>query len=128
MSREHPEGQSTPVVFSSDVLTVTLGSVGLAIVEAYLKQSDITVIAAVRDPSSAVALQAIKPTGSNKLVIVQIRSGPNDDAKKAAQELQQKYNITAVDVVIANAAIRSGPEAKVGDVDFDILREHFEVK
>ena len=113
---------------SRQSLTQATCRIGYSLTETYLKQANTTVVAAVRDPASVSALKAIQPATSSKLVIVKIRSGSNDDAKNAAQELQKSYNITSVDVVIANAGARSGPEAKVGDVDFDLLREHFEIK
>lgn len=100
----------------------------MALAQVYLKQVNTTVIAAVRDLSSATALKAITPAPGAKLVVVKIEAGSGPDAVDAAKELQQAHNIKAIDVIISNAATRHGQESKVGDVNFDDLREHFEVK
>jgi norsolorinic acid ketoreductase len=79
--------------------------IGLGLAEHYLSLSNTTVIAAVRTPSSATQLSAIKTGSGSKLIIVKIDSASTTDAAEAVKLLKSKYQISHIDVVIANAGI-----------------------
>jgi norsolorinic acid ketoreductase len=86
------------------------------------------VVAAVRDPSHSTskALQDLPKASGSSLIIVKIDSLSESDAGNAVAELSSKHNITALDVVIANAGIAKVyprvDEAKVSDI-----LEHYQV-
>ena len=110
-------------------LLTSIGRIGMVLVGAYLKQANTTVIAGVRDTADTLGLQALKtlPIGANsELVIVQLRSESDSDPKTVADHLKAK-GFSAIDIVIANAATRSG-EGKMAALDPVKLREHFNVK
>lgn len=87
-----------------------------------------TVVAAVRDTesSSTIALQNLSKGDGSNLIIVKIDSSSETDAQQAASLLQSKYNITSLDVVIANAGISKIWPA-VHEAKLEDIREHFEI-
>lgn len=81
--------------------------IGLGLVTSYLARSNSTVVAGVRDPEHATskALEDLPKGAGSSLIVVKIDSLSETDADEAVAELQSKYNITALDVVIANAGV-----------------------
>lgn len=99
--------------------------IGLGLVERFLAKSSHVVIAAVRDPShpTAQALHRL-PTGSDtQLVVVKIDAGVEKDAHDAVAELQQKYGVQHLDLVIANAGV-GYIYPTVADLKLDDLKTH----
>ena len=80
---------------------------GVGLATAYLKQDNVTVIAAVRDPSNTADLTAVRPADGSKLVVVRIRADSETDAAEAIATLQTAHGINALDIVLANAGIVS---------------------
>lgn len=80
---------------------------GKGLVAAYLRQTDNVVIAAVRNPddSNSQLLQQLPRAQSTILIVVKINSTSTTDAEMAVERLRSEYNITSLDVVIANAGM-----------------------
>ncbi|CAI7648599.1 unnamed protein product [Penicillium glandicola] len=80
--------------------------IGRGLVGKYLARNNVTVIAAVRNPSSSEAISLFDlPTGKNsRLVIVKIDASSDIDAKAAVESLSS-HGVLALDIVIANAGI-----------------------
>ena len=102
---------------------------GRALSASYLARPSCTVIAAVRDPKHATALelQSLPKGPSSALVIVKIDSAVEGDAAAAVDSFcSAPYSITALDVVIANAGIGKVfprvAEARTADV-----KEHHDI-
>ena len=81
--------------------------IGLGLTTALLKRPDTTVIAAVRNPSSATSLSQVPAASGSKVIVVKIDSQALEDPANAIAELQSKHGITKLDTVIANAGISS---------------------
>ena len=81
-----------------------------------------TVVAAVREPShpTTKALSSLPKSDSTTLIIVKVDNASATDAYTAVAELKSKYNVQALDIVIANAGIAQGfprvEEANVKDL------------
>ncbi|KAJ9609819.1 hypothetical protein H2200_006148 [Cladophialophora chaetospira] len=101
---------------------------GLALVEVYLARPHTTVIAAVRDPSSAnnKALHDLPKSSSSRLILVKIESSSPTDADEAVKTLQREHGITSLDVVIANAGI-SNNFPPVHEAQAKNMLEHYTV-
>ncbi|KAF7967622.1 hypothetical protein HWV62_33637 [Athelia sp. TMB] len=102
---------------------------GLGLAEAFLARPNVTVIAAVRNPSSSESVASLKalPVGAgSKLIFVKIDSLSETDAAAAVKQLQTEHGISALDVVIANSGIANqmGPAIVT---PIDEVRAHFEV-
>ena len=80
---------------------------GKGLLAIYLSRPSTTVIAAVRDPSSASAkfLHNLSAGHGSKVIVVKIDSSSESDAATAIKELQSVHNVDRLDVVIANAGI-----------------------
>ncbi|KAJ5973130.1 Short-chain dehydrogenase/reductase SDR [Penicillium vulpinum] len=80
--------------------------IGRGLVAKYIARDNVTVIAAVRNPSSSEATSLSDfPTGKNsRLIIVKIDASSNTDAKSAVETLSSQ-GISALDIVIANAGV-----------------------
>ncbi|KAJ5153997.1 Short-chain dehydrogenase/reductase SDR [Penicillium coprophilum] len=79
--------------------------IGLALASKYLARNNVTVIAAVRNPSSSEPTLSSLPTGTgSRLIIVKIDASSNTDAKAAVESLSG-HGVSALDIVIANAGI-----------------------
>jgi len=113
---------------SSWLITGANRGIGYGLVSSLVQRPNTTIVAAVRDPTSAAkSLDALaqKTANGTKIIVVKISSTSETDAKAAVVELKQQ-GITELDVVIANAGIAKyyGP---VVSTPVDELREHFEV-
>jgi NAD(P)-dependent dehydrogenase (short-subunit alcohol dehydrogenase family) len=101
--------------------------IGLGLTKRFLAEAAHTVIAAVRDPLHATvqALQKLPKGTNSRLVVVKIDASIEQDAHDAVTELQQKYGIGHLDIVIANAGIGyiypTVAEVKIADI-----RNHME--
>lgn len=92
-----------------------------------MSRPNTTVIAAVRDPSSASskALTSL-PTGSgSKVILVKIDAKSDTDAPAAAKQLEAA-GITHIDVLLANAGICT-EGTRVEDVRLSVVQEHIDV-
>jgi norsolorinic acid ketoreductase len=86
-----------------------LPGLGLGLTKTYLSRTNNTVIAAVRNPSSASSLNSLPKGEGSSLIIVKIDSASQTDALAAIKELTEVHKITNLDVVIANAGISLPP-------------------
>lgn len=87
-------------------------------------------VAGVRDPSSdeAIALAELKAATGSKIVLVQIDSKSETDAKDAVEKLVSTHGIDRLDVVIANAGIfDTAAHQKVVDMRLSDLKDHIDV-
>ncbi|KAJ5680249.1 hypothetical protein N7536_011388 [Penicillium majusculum] len=80
--------------------------IGRGLVSKYLARDNVTLIAAVRNPSSSEATSLSElPTGeSSRLIIVKIDASSDTDAKAAVESLSSQ-GVSALDIVIANAGV-----------------------
>lgn len=102
--------------------------IGKGLLSAYLTRPNHTLIAAVRDPTSASSKALLGlPHGENsKVILVKINSASQTDALKAVETLKTEHKITKLDIVIANAAISNyWGSARITPAKEMI--EHFEV-
>jgi NAD(P)-dependent dehydrogenase (short-subunit alcohol dehydrogenase family) len=101
--------------------------IGLGLTSCFLALASHTVIAAVRDPlhATAQALQNLPKGTNSRLIVVKLDASIEQDAHDAVAELQHKYGIDHLDIVIANAGIGyiypSVAEVKIADI-----RKHME--
>jgi norsolorinic acid ketoreductase len=95
--------------------------IGLGLAAHYLALENTTVIAGVRNPSSVSDLKALKTGSGSRLIVVKIDSVSTTDASAAVEELKSKYQITHLDVVIANAGLGSywGPALTTPIAEFE---------
>jgi len=91
------------------LITGASRGLGLGLTKAYLLRPNSTVIAAVRNPSSASSLNSLPKGEGSTLIIVKIDSASHTDAQAAIKELTEVHKITTLDVVIANAGISLPP-------------------
>ncbi|KAF4549137.1 Short chain dehydrogenase-like protein 6 [Elsinoe fawcettii] len=101
--------------------------IGRGFVAQYLQRNGSTVIAAVRDPSKTSKDLETLPIGEgSRLVVVKIDSTNHADAATAAKELQEKHQVTKIDVIIANAGIYQN-NTSILNTEVQSLSDHFEV-
>ena len=102
--------------------------IGLGLVTTYLARPNSTIVAAVRDPNHATskALADLPKGAGSNLIVVKIDSLSETDADQAIAELQSKYNITALDVVVANAGVASVYPA-VHEAQAKDMIEHYRI-
>jgi norsolorinic acid ketoreductase len=98
------------------------------LVEAYLSRPDNVVVAAVRDPTDHTSrtLYDLPKASSSSVIVVKIDSASETDAVDAISELRSSHNISAIDVVIANAGIAKA-FPRVEDAQTADFLEHFQV-
>lgn len=110
------------------LITGAARGLGKGFVSALLQRSHTTVIAAVRDTTTATAaeLSRLPTANDSKVVIVKIDSNSDTDPRAAVEELQSLHGITHIDVVIVNAAAVA-PMATVADASIDDFRHNFQV-
>lgn len=94
----------------------------------YLARPDTTVIASVRDTTSAKAkeLDSLQKGDGSHIIIVELIADNPDSAGKAATTIRTQHQIDHIDIVVANAGICDhwGPIAEVAEQD---VTSHFEV-
>jgi norsolorinic acid ketoreductase len=115
---------------SSNITYLITGAnrgIGKGLVDHYLALPNTTVIAAVRDTTSAStkALSSSKTGAGSKLITVKIDSVSETDAKDAVASLQSQ-GITKLDVVIANSGIANYWGSAL-DTPLKEVQEHFSV-
>jgi norsolorinic acid ketoreductase len=101
---------------------------GKGLVEAYLSRPDNVVVAAVRDPAdhTSKTLYDLPKASSSSVIVVKIDSASETDAADAISGLRSSHNISAIDVVIANAGIAKA-FPRVEDAQTAHFLEHFQV-
>ena len=87
---------------------------------------DYTVIAAVRDPTSAntVSLKDVAVAKGSKLIVVKIEGTSRGDPFEAVKQIEAQ-GIVVIDTVIANAGI-GGAYARVDEINVDDTRRLLE--
>lgn len=80
--------------------------IGRGLVAKYLARDNVTVIAAVRNPSSseAISLSDLPKGNGSQLIIFKIDASSDTDAKAAVESLSSQ-GVSALDIVIANAGV-----------------------
>jgi norsolorinic acid ketoreductase len=101
---------------------------GKGVLDILVQRPNTTVIAGVRDVSSALKTFSSVPLGENsKIITVKIDSTSDKDPYAAVQELEFKHSITKLDVLISNAGILNTEAQKpVAEVTSADLRTHLE--
>ncbi|KAK0706003.1 short chain dehydrogenase [Lasiosphaeria miniovina] len=102
--------------------------IGKGFVSTLLSRPSTTVIAAVRDPSHATsrALSDLPKAAGSKLITVKLDSSVTSAAADAVATLKKNHDITAIDVVVANAGIAAGG-APIRETTSANAIEHFNV-
>jgi norsolorinic acid ketoreductase len=102
--------------------------IGKGFVSTLLQRPSSTVIVAVRDPSatSSKALNDLPKSSETKLILVKLDSSVETDAAEAISQLKSLHDITALDVVIANAGI-AADGSTVRDISIANTKKHFAV-
>ncbi|KAJ5510986.1 hypothetical protein LT330_006306 [Penicillium expansum] len=103
--------------------------IGRGLVSKYLARDNVTVIAAVRNPSSSEATSLSElPTGeSSRLIIVKIDASSDTDGKVAVESLSSQ-GVSALDIVIANAGIfDTAAFVAVAEATTSQIQTHFDV-
>ncbi|CEJ58275.1 hypothetical protein PMG11_06939 [Penicillium brasilianum] len=103
--------------------------IGRGLVAKYLARNNVTVIAAVRNPSSseATSLTHLSTGKSSRLIIVKIDATSDTDAQ-AAVELLSSQGVSTLDIVIANAGIFDRAAfTTVADSTIAQIQSHLEV-
>ncbi|KAA6407047.1 MAG: hypothetical protein FRX48_09113 [Lasallia pustulata] len=104
--------------------------IGRGLTAAYLSRPDDTVIAAIRDPSHATAksLPEVSKGHGSALITVKLDSSVPADAATVIQSLQSEHNISALDVIIANAGINDDSNlGPVAQLSIDVLDQHVRI-
>ncbi|KAK2057417.1 short chain dehydrogenase [Colletotrichum caudatum] len=102
--------------------------IGLGFVSLLIRRPATTIVAAVRDPSSASsrALADLPRGEGSRVVVVKIDASVESDPASAVAALRREHGIAALDVVVANAGMSRTP-SRVADVDVGSALEHFAV-
>ncbi|KAJ5822687.1 Short-chain dehydrogenase/reductase SDR [Penicillium robsamsonii] len=103
--------------------------IGRGLVAKYLARDDVTVIAAVRNPTSSEATSLSDfPTGkTSRLLIVKIDASSDTDAKAAVEALSG-HGVSALDIVIANAGVFDiAAFTAVADSSIEQIKIHLDV-
>jgi len=103
--------------------------IGKGFVEKYLLRPNTTVVATVRNTSAqdCKSLNHLPKAEGSKLVVVKVESISDTDASEAVHSLAS-YDITKLDIVIANAGIfKLKAFQKVAEMQTADLMEHFNV-
>ena len=103
--------------------------IGEGFVKKYLSRPDTTVIGTVRDTTAkgSKALSSLPAASGSKVVLLQIESTSDTDAKEAVSSLSAQ-GITHIDTVIANAGIfKLEAFQKVSDMKTADLIQHVDV-
>ncbi|KIM94041.1 hypothetical protein OIDMADRAFT_45853 [Oidiodendron maius Zn] len=109
------------------LITGVTSGIGYGLLQAYLAQPNLIVIAGVRDPSvSSEALKRLPAASGTKLIVVKIDSASDTDAKSAVGTLAAEYGIKKLDVVLANAGLGHSWE-KVLSTPAETVRKYTEV-
>ncbi|KAH7317783.1 hypothetical protein BKA65DRAFT_108015 [Rhexocercosporidium sp. MPI-PUGE-AT-0058] len=101
--------------------------IGKGLLEIYLARPSHTVIAAVRDPSTADSLSTLPKGKDSTLIIVKIDSASETDPAAAVSLLKTKHNITSLDIVIANAGISNAAPCPVSTVPLSAIQTHLQI-
>ncbi|KAI5463898.1 hypothetical protein BGZ63DRAFT_413386 [Mariannaea sp. PMI_226] len=113
---------------STWLITGANRGIGKGVVTILLARPNTTVVAAVRDTADVTAkeLTELPLAAGSRLITVHIDAASETDARNAVELLQSKYNISKLDVVLANSGLLDqwGP---VSEVTSDDLRKHFEI-
>jgi norsolorinic acid ketoreductase len=113
---------------STWLITGANRGIGRGLVTLLLARPNTTVIAALRDTADVTAkeIAELPLAAGSRLIVVKIDAESETDALEAVGLLQSKYNITKLDVVLANSGLLDqwGPVSKVTS---DELRRHFEI-
>jgi norsolorinic acid ketoreductase len=101
--------------------------IGKGLTTTLLQRPNTTVIAAVRDVTkSSSTLKSLSKAPGSTLIIVKLDSSSESDPKNAVAQLQSDHDITALDVVIANAGIaHSG--TTIASTSLEALHDHLNV-
>ncbi|RAK78078.1 SDR family oxidoreductase [Aspergillus fijiensis CBS 313.89] len=111
------------------LITGASRGIGKRLVAQYLARPDTTVIAAVRDTTSASAEQLEtlpKSKDGSRLIVIRLAADDAHGAREAASEIQKQNGLDHIDIVIANAGICDhwGPVLEAAEEE---VRSHLEV-
>ncbi|KAF9698776.1 hypothetical protein EKO04_002712 [Ascochyta lentis] len=79
--------------------------IGKGLVTAYLAHSNITVVATVRNLSSAEPLHSLLKASGSRLIVIEAEFASMESIKRGIASLTSEHNIDSLDIVIANAGI-----------------------
>lgn len=109
------------------LITGAARGIGKGLLSALVARPNTTVIAAVRNTTTATSSLSSIPVGpGSKIIIVKLDATVDSDPPAAAAELKSKYSITKIDVLLSNAGLLD-TIAPVLETSPDAVRRHFEV-
>ncbi|KAG4413000.1 hypothetical protein IFR04_013859 [Cadophora malorum] len=83
--------------------------IGKGILSALMTRPNTTIIAAVRDTSTATNSLSTVPVGKDsKIIIVKLDATIDTDPSTAVEILKSKHNISKIDVLLSNAGLLDG--------------------
>ena len=105
-----------------------VSGIGRGLLEALISRPDTTIIAGVRDLTSASAksLESV-PTGSNsKVILSKIEVSSQESIKAAMKTLTEKEGVDKIDILISNAGI-SNYYGDAAVTPLKEMKEHYDV-
>jgi norsolorinic acid ketoreductase len=109
------------------LITGSNRGIGKAILETIIATPRTTVIAAVRDvEKSTEDLKSVRAGEGSRLIVVKIDSLSETDPAKVVSELESRYKIAKIDVLISNAGILN-VMASTLETSAQDVRDHIEV-
>lgn len=94
--------------------------------EAYLSVPNTTVIATVRDAAKAASLSSVSKAAGSNLLTITMDMGAPDSIAAGMATLPTTHNISALDVVIANAGI-NGPTPSLSHTPVPEIQKYIDV-
>ena len=120
---------TTTTTTKTILITGSNRGLGRLLLSSYLQRPNLTVIAAVRNPShptsQSLLTLPVHPSGTTRLIVVKLDLNVPTDPAAAVQELAEKHNIDTIDVVIANASV-GWAWPRVREAEVDDIRAHME--
>ncbi|CZT52698.1 uncharacterized protein RSE6_14057 [Rhynchosporium secalis] len=86
-----------------------------------------TVIAAIRDPSTAILLESLLEGKCSTHIIIKIDSASDTDPIAVIEILKTKYYISALDIVIVRAGISEAAPSPVASMPLTGIQIHLQI-
>ncbi|KAF2013934.1 aflatoxin biosynthesis ketoreductase nor-1 [Aaosphaeria arxii CBS 175.79] len=100
--------------------------IGKGLVAVHLASANTTVIATVRDPSSAENLHSLSKGSGSQLIIIKLDVSSAESIRSGIASLKSDHGISSIDVVVANAGI-AGITPKLTEADSSEIQTYIDV-
>ncbi|PGH26862.1 hypothetical protein AJ80_01444 [Polytolypa hystricis UAMH7299] len=110
------------------LITGATRGIGHGFITTLAQRPSTTIIACVRDPSTASSqsLSTIPTAAGTRIITIGLDSASSTAAASAIHDLQTNHGITKLDVIIANAAVGTSTQP-LTQTSIDQMHEHFTV-